>query len=355
MKTFLAATLLVVVTLVAARPCVAQRPKRPTTLEGHSDAVKSLTFSPDGKMLASASDDGTIKLWEVISGKLRATAQNEIRQDYFVAFSPDGKLLATTARFETFNLWDVTTGQKKAKFYPDLVTSVAFSNDGALMAVGGRHNPLTLWDMKTGLEKAALKGHDEPVQSVVFNNDGSVLASGSWSGRTKSVQAVTIANRRLVADSIPHYGTIKVWDVPTGKTKATIEVESFPRTLSITPDGRFLALGSKDGTIELWDVATGRLKPPVKSHSFRVLSFAFSPDGALLASGGMDRTSGLMQHLEPTIKLLDVKTGQEPLTLHGHTSSVFCVAFSPDGKLLASGDSDGRINLWQLPVTKKAE
>jgi WD40 repeat protein len=349
MKPFFVAVSLIGLTTVIAGTAFGQRPPQQTTLEGHSKAVKSLTFSPDGKMLASASDDGTIKLWEVITGKLRATLPNDIFQGHFMAFSPDGKLLAMPARYETFNLWNVTSAQPKTKFHSEPVTSLAFSKDGALIALGGVYNTLTLLDMKTGAKKASLYGHKEPVRSILFSNDGDVLVSGSW-GEYSGVGLDNV-NGPMTLDL--QQGTIKVWDISTGKAKASIPVQSFERTIAITPDGKLLASGNMYGhygTIKLLDVATGKEQAALGKQRVAT-SLAFSPDGAFLASGGVD---GVEFGWTNTIKLLDVKSGEDILTIHAHATPVFCVAFSPDGRLLASGDWEGKINLWQLPATKKA-
>jgi WD40 repeat protein len=350
MKTLLVVVSLIGLTLVIAGPAFGQRPPRRTTLQGHAEAVRTVTFSPDGRMLASASDDGTIKLWEVITGKLRATLQGESQHNNSLAFSADGKLLGRGGPHETISRWNLTSGQQTFKLdgHTGNVTSVVFSKNGALIALAGSDNTLKVWDVKTGQEKARFQSSD-PVSSVAFSNEGNLLVSASWSRPSGSMH-IEFANRTLALYG-PIYGTVNLWDVPTGKVKATAHVESTTPNLSITPDARLLAASSIDGTIGLYDVVSGKEKQSLKAQSLRVLSFALSSDGALLASGGLDLSSG---RLLDTIKLWDLKNREERLTLYGHNSDVFCVAFSPDCSLLASGDGEGKIIVWQLPATNKA-
>ncbi|MDH6098182.1 WD40 repeat domain-containing serine/threonine-protein kinase [Anabaenopsis sp. FSS-46] len=290
------------------------------TLSGHSKPVCSVGFSPDSQTLASGSNDKTIKLWDVRTGKVRRTLTGFFTGHsdsvYSVGFSPDGQTLASGSGDKTIKLWDVTTGKVRHTLtgHSDSVCSVGFSPDGQTLASGSRDKTIKRWDVNTGKVRHTLTGHSNWVNSVV-SPDGQTLASGSDDN------------------------TIKLWDVKTRKLRHTLTGHSkWVRSVGFSPDGQTLASGSDDETIKLWDVTTGKLRHTLTGHYHWVSSVGFSPDGQTLASGSYDRT----------IKLWDVRTGNLRHTLTGHYHWVSSVGFSPDGQTLASGSNDNTIKLWRL-------
>ncbi|WP_413173240.1 ribosome assembly protein 4 [Anabaena azotica] len=239
------------------------------TLQGHESWVRSVVFSPDGKQLASGSDDKTIKIWDVTTGKVLNTLKGHESWVLSVVFSPDGKQLASGSQDKTIKIWDVTTGKvlNTLKGHESSVLSVVFSPDGKQLASGSDDKTIKIWDVTTGKVLNTLKGHESSVLSVVFSPDGKQLASGSYDK------------------------TIKIWDVTTGKVLNTFKGhENLVLSVVFSPDGKQLASGSSDKTIKIWDVTTGKVLNTFKGHESSVLSVVFSPDGKQLASGSDDKT-----------------------------------------------------------------
>ncbi|BAY20217.1 WD-40 repeat protein (plasmid) [Anabaenopsis circularis NIES-21] len=294
------------------------------TLKGHNAAVTSVSFSPNGKTLASGSDDGTIKLWNLETGKEIPTHMEHDSSVTSVSFSPNGKTLASGSDGGTIKLWDLKTGQfrtLKAYDIHSAVTSVSFSPNGKTLASLSNDGTIKLWNVETA--KAILtpkrQGNDIHDMSMSFSPDGKTLAYGSEDK------------------------TIKLWNLETGKEIPTLMKHDGPvQSVSFSPDGKTLAASSDQGTIKLWNPKTGIEIPTHMKHDQRVNSVSFSPDSKTLASGSADYT----------IKIWDLEPGTEIPTLTGNKESFQSVSFSPDGKTLASGSNDKTIKLWN-PETRK--
>ena len=297
-----------------------------TVLEGHTDDVRDVAFSPDGQTIASGSDDNTIRLWDVETGTHLRTLRGHTSNVWSVAFSPDGTTLASGSSDRTIRLWDVATGAvlHTLRGHRDYVRSVAFSPDGQTLASGsgaGNYDKddytIRLWDVGTGANLLTLIGHTGSVHSVVFSPDGQTLLS------------------RGAEDD-----TIRLWDVATGTHLRTLRGHTGSiNSVAFSPDGQTLASGSSDDTIRLWDVATGTHLRTLEWYTGSVNSVAFSPDGQTLAANGNNARN---------IRLWDVATGTLKHTLTGHSDDVNSVAFSPDGQTLASGSDDSTIRLWDI-------
>jgi WD40 repeat protein len=286
------------------------------TLTGHSQSVRSVAFSPNSHILASGSDDKTIKLWDISTRREIATLKGHSGYVTSVVFSPDGNIVASANSDKTIKLWSVSTHREIATLrrHSDYVRSVAFSPDGEILASGGDDNTIRLWNMATKTEITTLKGHSRYVLSVAFSPNGRILASGSFDN------------------------TIKLWDVATRRKIATLtEHSNHVWSVAFSPDSRTLASGSSDKTVKLWDVPTQLKIATLKGHSDWVKSVAFNPDGCILASGSYHKT----------FQLWDVQTQQQIAVLTGHSTLIHSVAFSPDGNTLASGSSDNTIKLWR--------
>ncbi|MBD2095942.1 WD40 repeat domain-containing protein [Trichocoleus sp. FACHB-591] len=286
-------------------------------LDGHAGPVGSVSFSWDGKTLATGSRDNTVRLWDVQSGKALRTFQGHGDVVYSVSFSPDGKTLATGSADKTVKLWDVQSGKALRTFqgYAGPVGSVSFSPNGKTLATGSYNDTVKLWDVQSGKALRTLQGHAYSVRSVSFSPDGRTLATGSYDG------------------------TVKLWDVQSSKALRTLQGYAGPvGSVSFSPNGKTLATGSYDGTVKLWDVQSGKALRTFQGHAYSVNSVSFSPDGKTLATGNYDGT----------VKLWDVQSGKALRTLQGHAGPVGSVSFSPNGKTLATGSADKTVKLWAI-------
>ncbi|MEH1866896.1 MAG: serine/threonine-protein kinase [Nostoc sp.] len=295
----------------------------PKAFKGHSSDVNSVAFSPDGTTLGSASDDKTVKLWNLASGEEIHTLEGHSNWIWTIAFSPDSKTLASGSADKTIKLWNVETGKlvRTLEGNTDGVTSVAFSPDGKTLASGtaSKDIKIKLWNLETGKLIRTLDGHTDGVPSVAFSPDGKTLASGSWDK------------------------TIKLWNLNTGKEIRTLKgnAESI-LSVAFAPDGVTLASGSKDKTIKLWNLNTGKEIRTLKGHKDKVNSVAFLPSGT---QNGLTLVSGSS---DKTIKLWNPLTGKEIRTLDTGSGYIYAIAISPDGETIAGGGSGENIlKIWQ--------
>jgi WD40 repeat protein len=278
-------------------------------------------LSPDGRRLASVTEDDTILMLDVLSGRpLCEPLRGHEGPISSLTFSPDGRFLASGSYDKTIRVWDGLTGKPVAeplRGHQDWVTSVAFGPDSRILASGSSDATIRTWDVATGIPvREPLQGHEASVSSVAFCPLGRVLASGSEDE------------------------TIRLWDASTGEPldKPFHEAGGGVLEVSFSPDGQTLASTSADDSIRLWDMKTSELRvEPLTGHQDRVVSVTFSPDAQTLASASRDKT----------IRLWDASTG-EPLgePLRGHQDWITSVSFSLDGRMLVSAGFDDTIRLW---------
>jgi WD40 repeat protein/serine/threonine protein kinase len=275
----------------------------------------------------------------------------------FLAYSPDGKTLASGSgdgagiSVGTVRLWHAVTGERTLPCSSSTIWAVAFSPDGKTLAAADRDKVVRLWDVDTGQERATFTGHTDAVRCVAFSPDGKTLASGSadscvklWDLATGQARTydqgdgvVSLAfspDGKTLASADLGQGKVKLWacDGATLRERARLKADGGP-AIAFSPDGTTLATACLQ--LKLWDVATGAERVSLDGRTGIIHAVAFSPDGKTLASGGNDRT----------IKLWDLATRQAR-TLRAHRSPILSITYSPDGTTLASGGEDGTVTLW---------
>jgi RNA polymerase sigma factor (sigma-70 family) len=278
------------------------------------ECPRSLSISPDGKLLAATYPYPMIRLWDLAG---RKEVRHILAQAFSAVFSADGKTLAG-GDDASVQLWDVATGQFRHDFgHTYAIDAVAFSPDGKRLASGACYTDtiLRVWDPLTGKNTAQLRGHALGIEAVAYSPDGKLLASGSQDG------------------------TVRLWDPASGKEVRRLDAkDDMVYAMAFTPDGTTIATGGRRKAIHLWDVATGREVRSFDNPGGFVLRLAFSPDGKTIATLASD---------EAFVRLWDAATGKELRRLTtGTTRRSACLAFSPDGRELASGDDAGAVHIW---------
>ena len=289
----------------------------------HDAPVRNIAFSPDGLLLASANEDGTIRLWNPETQVLDTTLRGHTGSVLSIAFSPDGLLLASGGADGTVRLWDPQTQtlESTLRGHTGSVLSIAFSPDGLLLASGGADGTVRLWDPQTQTLESTLRGHTGSVLSIAFSPDGLLLASGG-------------------AD-----GTVRLWNPQTEKPQAVLDHKSSVLSIAFSPEGEMLATGSEDGTARLWNLHPDPQAAKVAAtlgHESPVRSVTFSPDEDILYSGSAD---GKMRQWEITI---ETETGKIETVDTSAKDAEFSVTPGENDTSLVVRFSDRQVDFFPL-------
>jgi WD40 repeat protein/energy-coupling factor transporter ATP-binding protein EcfA2 len=280
-------------------------------MTGHAESVNRISFSSDGCLIASASDDKTVKLWQVENGSLLDTFAAGDQNINTVSFSSDGQTIASGSTDGNIRLWRIDgTPLHTFQGHTDRVFGLAFSPDGNTLVSGAFDKTVRLWK----IDRTIFYGHGDQVFSVDFSPVSQLIASGGWDK------------------------TVRLWR--TDGTPVGVLQDHSDRVFNVcfSPDGSLLASASDDTTVKFWDVANGVEVLSLQGHTNRVYGVSFSPDGRLIATSSHDKT----------VRLWRVSDGKLLKTFEGHTDWVYGVSFSPTGKFIVSGSHDSTIRLWRL-------
>jgi WD40 repeat protein/serine/threonine protein kinase len=293
----------------------------PQVLRGHKAAVSAVVYSPDGNSLASASHDGTLKIWNAATGEEQFSIAGHADVAYDAAFSPDGSLLASAGWDGVVKLWDVATRKevRSLRGHEGPVSRLAFAPHGRLLASLGTGQHILIWDVVEGtLLKKVETPSGQSIYRIVFSPGGERLA-------VTSSQAISF------------------WETSRWSPQRQLDMPNrYVKCLAFSPDRRLLATGEGDlaygnpGRVRLWDLETGELLATLEGHTEPIFGLVFSPDGSRLFSASQDKT----------VKIWDVASCQEALSLRGHTDTVRGLSLSPDGHRLATAGADGDVRLW---------
>jgi WD40 repeat protein len=360
---------------------------------GHTDVINSAAFSPDGKLIVTASMDNTARIWDASSGKLLQTLTGHTRGVESATFSPDGKRIVSVSADNTARIWDASSGQLLYTLtHNSGVNSATFSPDGKTIVTASNDSAALIWDASSGELLKTLSGHADDVICAIFSPDGKSIVTGSrdytariWdalSGQllhTLSVDSSWIYSAIFSSDgkriATANGLAVCIWDVFSGQLLKTLSgYTNLVESAKFSPDGKKIVTASDDGTAQIWDVSSGHLLHMLSGHKLAVSSVTFSPDGKKIVTASLDNTthiwdasSGKLLYklagntaifspdgnsiLTASADIAHIWDASSGLLLHsffGHTLCLYSATFSPVGKMIVSAIKDYTASIWDV-------
>ncbi|MFI6362196.1 AAA family ATPase [Nocardia sp. NPDC050630] len=331
----------------------------PTLLRAHRGWVESVTWSPDATMLASASRDATVRVWDVARAEQRLLMRGHESNVESLAWSPDGSRLASCSRDSTIRVWTADEGEEHAvlRGHDDWVEDVAWSPDSSRIASASRDGTIRVWDAAPTPEMVRLSGHTGWVRTAAWSPDGRTIATGSRDGTARlwnaatgeqigvlahddEVRGVTFAPDGLLVATASYDNTVRLWTSSGDEVRRLVGHREGVRRVRFAPTGDRLATCGRDDTIRVWSAA-GEQLAVLRGHRGMVRALAWSPDCTRLLSGSNDGTARIWS-----------VDGAELAVITAHDNSVTGVGWSPDGTTIATGSRDRRLLLWD-PSTQE--
>ena len=336
------------------------------TLEGHTNTIVCLAFTPDGKQVVTGGRDNTVRVWKTAGGECLHT---------FTDHTDEVRALITTQIKETtvmvstgwdtmVHVYDLTIGKHLGSLTSDddlPIQCMALSPNGRYIATGSWDAAVQLWDLQTLKPVGTLTGQTAPITGVAFSHDGQVLIAGSedktvrmwdmtngrpihtFEGHERKIDCVAVSpdSQQLISGS--QDTTVRLWNRNIKLAPRTLRGHSAPITaLSVQPQGNVVASGSADAVVQLWSLPHGLRSASIGAHAGGITCVGWHPDGRIFGSGSQDTT----------VRIWGMPTGHPIYTLQGHTDAITCLEFSPDGKLVASASEDKTVQLWALETVK---